>query len=73
MSRYKDGVRATMRLFQEEIAPTIYKRFTPEVQGAIMGFCGVTAWSAVLQIWKEIEATKNEADLRRVLMKHWAK
>ena len=38
-----------------------------------MGFCAVTSWKDVPPLWKKIEGTKAEGDLRRILDKEWGR
>ena len=67
------GFDSALRIFQQNMSDSHYKRFTEIQKGAIMGFCGVTSWKDVPGIWKEIETTKSYEDLRRVLQRHWDK
>ena len=70
---YQAGVHDAMRLHHENESDTIYKRFTKVQRGGIMGWCGVRRWKDVKPIWKEIEQTKSEDDLRVVLNRAWQK
>ena len=38
-----------------------------------MGLCGVMAWDRIQPIWREIEGTKTDLGLRRMLGMHWPK
>ena len=70
---YAQGVHDAMRQHHETTSDTVYKRFSNHQRAAIMGWCRVRKWRQVPKIWKKIEATKSEDDLRRVLNKAWGK
>ena len=67
---YSKGINDTMRMYHEMQSDTIFKKFLPEQKAAIMGFCGVMTWKEVPTIWKEVEGTKSDAELRHVLKRH---
>ena len=70
---YSRGITDAMRLFKENVSEGPHKRFTDVQKGAIMGFCGITSWNNISPVWKDIESSKSDADLRRILAKHWGK
>ena len=71
---FQQGVTTTMRMYTElQSNKSVYKRLTDIQKGALLDFCNETLWSDVHRIWKKIELTKNEADLRRILDKEWGK
>lgn len=69
---YLKGVEHAMRLnHQTESDDVFSKRFSKVQRASIMGLCRERRWTDVPAIWKEIEGTKSEADLRKVLSKYW--
>ena len=68
---YTRGISDAMRMYHDMNSETVYKRFSTEQKGAIMGFCAVTSWKDVPPLWKKIEGSKAEGDLRRILDKEW--
>jgi hypothetical protein len=68
---YLKGVEHAMRLNAEQNSDTVYKRFTANQKAAVCGFCGVTSWRQVPEIWHQIEKTKSEEELRKILVKRW--
>ena len=70
---FQQGVATTMRMYQElQSNDSGYKKFSDIQKGALLGFCGEVTWANVHPIWKTIESTKNDADLRRILDTEWA-
>ena len=49
------------------------KGFTDVQKGKLMGWCGVTRWANMPQIWHRIEEAKTEDDLRVILEQEWSK
>ena len=72
---YAQRVEATMCMYHElQASDTVYKYLMDNVQnGALMIFCNDVLWASVPPLWKDIEATKTESDLRRILEKEWNK
>ena len=71
---FLQGVNTAMRMYTElQSSETGYKKLTGIPKGALLGFCGVTSWKDIHPIWTKIEATKNEANLQRILDKEWGK
>ena len=67
---FQQGVSTTMRMYTElQSYNSGYKKLSDIQKGALLGFCNEVLWANVHPIWKKIEATKNEADLRRILDK----
>ena len=65
---YQKGVNDMMRIMQENQSDSVYgKRFTEVQKASICGWSGVTTWKDVPDIWKQIERSKLDSDLRRVL------
>ena len=48
-----------------------FQRFSKTQRAALIGFCGVRKWKEVPKIWKTIEGTKTEEDLRTELARSW--
>ena len=55
----------------ESSDPVYGSRFTPTQKAALMGFCGVRRWKDIPKIWRAIEKTKTDVDLRRTLDEYW--
>ena len=70
---YLKGCNATMRLYHDLHSDTIYKRFSDTQKAALCGWCGVRSWADVPPIWKQIEGTKTEEDLKRLLTTEWGR
>ena len=70
---YLKGIEDSMRLNHANESEPSYKRFSKVKKAAVMGWCKARTWKQVPEIWKEIEATTCESDLRRVLDRHWSK
>ena len=69
---YYKGASDMLRLQQQNTAEdSIYSRFSDVQKGALCGFCMITSWKEIPVIWLEIEKTKTDADLRRVLSRAW--
>ena len=62
-----------MRLSAKNLSEGTAKGFTDVQKGKLMGFCQVLAWRDMPQIWKDIEKTKTDEDLRVVLGEYWAR
>ena len=60
-----------MRAHTDNLSEPGHKSFTNIQKAALQGFCRVTRWVDVPQIWKDIEECKNDTDLRRVLTRYW--
>lgn len=48
-----------------------YRRYTPVQKATLKGLCMAATWDRVPNIWKEIEGTENDVDLRRILKRYW--
>ena len=67
---YSQGVAATMRIYHElQPSDTVYKRPVDVQKGALMGFFNEASWAEVPPLWKDIELTRTEANLHRILEK----
>ena len=62
---YQQG--AETALSANNLSEGTTKGFTDVQKGKLMGFCQVLAWRDMPQIWKDIEKTKTDEDLRMVL------
>ena len=70
---YQQGVMHAMRAHNENLSEPGHKRFTAIQKAALQGYCNVTRWTEVPQIWKDIEDCKSDGDLRRVLNRYWSR
>ena len=70
---YMRGVESQMRHAAETDKDTIYKRFTNAQKYKLCGFCCVSSWEQVPEIWTRIEATRTDLELRELLMREWTK
>ena len=70
---YERGIEHALRANADNLSEPGHRRFTKIQKAYIMGLCRVRRWKKVPKIWKEIEKTKNNEDLRVVLEEHWAK
>ena len=66
------GTEAVMR-HREDNSDSVYKRFDRAQKAKICGFCCVKTWNQVPAIWTEIEATKDEKQLRDLMSAEWGK
>jgi len=70
---YVQGLNDNMRMQMDMKArDPDYNRFSQEQQAALCGFCGVTSWKAIPKIWKAIENTKPETDLKKIITQEWS-
>ena len=67
------GFNVASRLFRDHlnVGSGIHKAFTKHMKGAVMGFSEVLDWADVDPLWHDIEGTKNDHDLRRILKTAW--
>ena len=56
-----------------QLTDTVYQYLTDVQKGALMGLYNKTSWDSVPPLWKAIESTKTESDLRRILDREWIK
>ena len=61
------GVELSQRHAAEN-SDTIFKRFTAAQKTKICGFFGVTSWCRVPHIWALIENTKDEVELKKLMI-----
>ena len=66
------GTEAVLR-HREENSDSVFKQFDVHQKAKVCGFCGVKTWNQVPPIWKEIEATKDEKQLRDLMSAEWSK
>ena len=58
---------------REENSDSVFKRFDAHQKAKVCGFCEVKTWNQVPPIWREIEATKDEKQLRDLMSAEWSK
>jgi len=68
---YLKGCNVMMCLYHNLHSNTIYKQFSNTQKAVLCGWCRAQSWAQVPQIWKQIEGTKTEEDLTRLLTTEW--